>query len=330
MSLFAKAYLVNAAVLVGAALVLILSPATVSHPVSTEEAAGLVLGLVALAAVNWWWSSRLLAPLSELRRAVESRESLAPGDRVSVSGSGEVVALAASYNAMLDRLERERRTAARVALDAQEAERARVAAELHDEVGQALTGVLLRLSVLAGGLPEPASSQLQEMRETVRATLDEVRAISARLRPGVLRELGLLSALEDLARAVQDSGGLDVRLDVPGALTLDEERELVCYRVVQEALTNVLRHARASRAWVSLRADGRQVRVEVRDDGRWAEGPPGTGMAGMRERAHLVGGRMEVDHHPGGGTRVVLTMPLEVDRDGRHDDAPTAPHPAGR
>jgi two-component system, NarL family, sensor histidine kinase UhpB len=312
MSLFAKTYLANAAVLVAAVLVLIATPATVSHPVSAEEAGVLVVGLAALGGVNWWWTARLLRPLSELRRAVERRHIADATDRVAVRGSAEVAALATSYDQMLDRLHDERRAAARAALEAQEAERSRVASELHDEVGQALTGVLLRLSVLGDRLPPPAACELTEMRETVRITLDEVRTISTRLGPGLLRDLGLLAALRALARDAQSAAGVDVRLDLPARVHLDDQRELVCYRVVQEALTNVMRHSGATRAWISMRADERALRLEVRDDGTWAPGPPGSGLAGMRERAHLVGGTLTVDHDDPVGTCVVLEMPSEV------------------
>jgi two-component system, NarL family, sensor histidine kinase UhpB len=329
MSLFAKTYLANAAVLAAAVLALILTPATISHPVSPRELAVMVLGLGALGAVNWWWTARLLRPLTELRQSLDRRQVPDAADRVPVSGSDEVAAVASSYNAMLDRLAGERRAAARGALAAQEGERSRVAAELHDEVGQALTGVLLRLSVLADRFPEHASVELAEMREAVRVTLEEVRAISTRLRPGVLRELGLVSALQGLVRDARRSSGIDVRLDLPVTVELDEERELVCYRVVQEALTNVLRHSGATRAWVSLRVDRRRAQVEIRDDGTWSPGPSGTGVAGMRERAHLVQGRMEIDHQ-GRGTRVVLTMPLEEERDDEDERRFTEPDPARR
>jgi two-component system, NarL family, sensor histidine kinase UhpB len=311
MSLLVKTYLANAAVLVAAVLVLMASPATVSNPVSPQEAAVLVLGLAALGAVNWWWTARLLRPLSTLRRAVERRDAPDTVDRVEITGSDEFSMLAAAYNGMLDRLSAERRSAARVALEAQEAERGRVAAELHDEVGQALTGVLLRLSLLGDRLPEPASGEVTEMRETVRGTLDEVRAISTRLRPGLLRDLGLLAAVRGLAREASDASGIDIRLDLSTRVALDDERELVCYRVVQEALTNVLRHSGAATAWVTLRADSGHVLVEVRDDGVWKSGRPGTGLAGMRERAHLVSGTLSVEHGTT-GTNVVLQMPSEA------------------
>jgi two-component system, NarL family, sensor histidine kinase UhpB len=177
--------------------------------------------------------------------------------------------------------------------------RARIARELHDEVGQVLTGVML-------GVEDPNA------RESVRRSLDDVRRIAGELRPQTLDELGLQSALRSLCTTVAGTPGLRVerRLEL-GDVKLTPEVELVIYRVAQESLTNVMRHAGAAKALMSLQQLDGAVRLIVRDDGRGLEEEDdGAGMAGMRERALHIGGRLDVHAAPGGGTEVVLDVPV--------------------
>ncbi len=206
---------------------------------------------------------------------------------------------------------------------AQEAERARVARDLHDQTGQALTSVLLALRLVQDSLtnepPDIAHARLrvEDVRTLVVDALRDVRQMAFELRPTVLDDIGLVAALTRLASDVTVRCGMRIVLAVPpdDEHRLPPEIETVVYRVVQEALTNVVRHAEASCATVSLdhdRADGR-VMVAVSDDGRGflvgAVDARCLGLAGMHERAALVGGDVRITTAAGAGTTVVLEVP---------------------
>jgi two-component system sensor histidine kinase UhpB len=169
-----------------------------------------------------------------------------------------------------------------------------------------LTGVVLQLGRAARHVPDDAREGVLEAQETARASLEEVRRIARDLRPEALDDLGLASALRVLGERVAQQSGLTVEVHVQPSLEFDEQAELVVYRVAQEALTNVARHARASRAEVRL--ERRSLRVD--DDGRGgAEGEEGGGILGMRERAVLIGAGVRLGASPLGGTRVTLELP---------------------
>jgi two-component system sensor histidine kinase UhpB len=261
---------------------------------------------------------KVLLPLRRLTDAMTQVDPEHPGLRLTDvdARDTEVAALADAFNAMLDRLEGERRHSARVALAAQEGERLRVARELHDGIGQTLTAVTLRAERAADGPPGAMSGELVGIADSVRESLEDIRRIARELRPEALDDLGLGNALIALAeRLARDSGiRVDRRLD-PELPRLPEELELVVYRVAQEALTNVVRHAHAAHASLTVEATGARLIVEVRDDGRGiaaaAAGGSSTGIPGMRERALLVGAALTIDAPPGGGTRVRLDVPLE-------------------
>jgi two-component system sensor histidine kinase UhpB len=208
---------------------------------------------------------------------------------------------------MLDRLEAERRESARRALAAQEEERRRIARELHDEVGQALTAVLLQLDrAEADG---EAGERIEEAREAARATLEEVRAIARNLRPEALDDLGLAAAVRQLCNDAERAGVL-VEREIAADVQLDPEVEVVVYRVAQEAITNALRHSGAERVRVTLSPAGGGAELRVADDGRGrGEKREGAGLRGMRERAVLAGGVLEVVSPPAGGTCVTLRVP---------------------
>jgi two-component system sensor histidine kinase UhpB len=213
---------------------------------------------------------------------------------------------------MLERLEDERRESARRALRAQEDERRRLARELHDELGQTMTGVLLRIDE---AIRTPDDADLEEAREDARRSLDEVRRIARDLRPDTLAELGLHSALSALATRLTRQTGVPVQRDLDDDLPpLGDDAEIVVYRVAQEALTNVARHADAKRIVMALaHADG-AVTLTVDDDGRGVPSHAGRearGITGMRERALLVHGRLKVGASPIGGARVTLRVPVE-------------------
>jgi two-component system, NarL family, sensor histidine kinase UhpB len=311
MSLARRVVLLNSAVLIAACLALALGPATVSAPIHRRELLVLLAGLLATMAANLVLVRRAFTPLERLTRLMRTVDPLAPGTRVPTEPAAkEVRELATAFNDMLDRLETERRDSARRAVRAQEAERRRVARELHDELGQSLTGVLLQID---HAIREPDEADLEEAREGARRSLEDVRRIARDLRPDTLVELGLLSALNALAtRFTRQSGvTVDRRLD-PDLPALDEDVEVVLYRVAQEALTNVARHADARNVTLALgRGDG-AVTLTVDDDGRGVRsfvGHEARGITGMRERALLVHGRLWIGSAPTQGTRVRLEVP---------------------
>jgi two-component system sensor histidine kinase UhpB len=203
-----------------------------------------------------------------------------------------------------------------MALSVQEGERQRVARELHDEVGQTLTAVLLQIQSLSATASAELQEELDELRETARSGAEDVRRIARRLRPEALEELGLQSALVSLAREFHEHAGIETERRIDRELPpLTREQELVIYRVAQEALTNVARHAGASHAKVTLTMDGEAVLLRVRDDGRGLDPDIESrsyGLRGMRERAMLIGATLSIDPAPGGGTEVSLQIPEAV------------------
>jgi two-component system sensor histidine kinase UhpB len=314
MPLLWKVFATNAAVLVAATLVLVVSPATVSFPVALTEVAVLAAGLGAMLALDLVLLRRALGPLSRLARFMRDVDPLRPGARLAVDRADvEVAELTAAFNEMIERLETERRESARAALAAQERERMRIARELHDEVGQELTAVMLQLERTSRDADTRVRDELEAAREGVRASLGEVREIARRLRPEVLDDLGLASALAALTNDVARRTGVRVERRLARDLpALGSEEELVVYRVAQEALTNVARHSEAQQAWVRLAGgDDGEVTLIVRDDGRGfdvAAHAHGAGMRGMRERAVLVGASLDVESQPGRGTSVRLRL----------------------
>ncbi|MFF9495278.1 HAMP domain-containing sensor histidine kinase [Streptomyces flaveolus] len=310
MSLFWRIFSLNAVGLV-VATALLLGPVTVSTPVLPHEALILLAGLTALLAGNAVVLRLGLTPLHRLGRAMSTADLLVPGTRPEVAGPAEAAELIATYNTMLDRLQAERAAGAGRALHAQERERHRIARELHDEVGQTLTAVLLQLKRVADRVPGELREEVSLAQEATRAGLDEIRRIARRLRPGVLEELGLASALRALA-AEFTHHGLTVAHHVPGTLPpLTPEAELVIYRVAQESLTNTARHAAADRADLTLRPVPGGIELLVRDNGAGlGEAPEGAGIRGMRERALLIGAEIHLAPAPGRGTAVRLRIPV--------------------
>jgi two-component system sensor histidine kinase UhpB len=216
---------------------------------------------------------------------------------------------------MLARLQAERRDSASRALAAQEGERLRVAHELHDEVGQSLTAVLLDLSRVEKHAPERLRDQLEAIEESVLASLEETRRIALELRPEALDDLGLPVALLVLADRLGERAGIQIEPHIEEDLSaLEYDQQLVVYRVAQEALTNVIRHASANRAELSLSRSEEGLRLRIRDDGHGLGDAPavGGGIRGMRERALMAHGRLEVSERPEGGVEVALDLPFEV------------------
>jgi two-component system, NarL family, sensor histidine kinase UhpB len=311
--LFWRLFIPNAAVLGAACVVLMVQPAD-------GRVVALVGGLGVMLAVNLVLMRRSFAPLVRLTSLMQRVDPLRPGERVPVpSQESEVTVMARSFNEMLDRLEAERRESGRRALAERESERRLLASELHDEIGQRLTALALQLNRLAERLPPGVHHEAAAARDEALAAVDEVRGLAQRLRPEVLDDLGLVPALVNLAERLSAGTGLRVERRLDRDLpSLDSDAELVLYRVAQESLTNVVRHADAVSAEVTLRHQDAAVVLCVRDDGRGiAPADLGrSGIRGMRERALLVGGRLGIWPLREGGTEVRLELPIDDTRDG--------------
>jgi two-component system, NarL family, sensor histidine kinase UhpB len=312
MSLFRRVFLLNAALLVGAGVLVALSPITVSTPVQVFDEVVLGVGILLLLVANYLLLRPAFKPLERLVERMRNVDLLRPGRRIEPSGSPEIVELVRTFNEMLERLETERRESGRRALAAQEAERKRIAAELHDEVGQSMTGVLLLLEQLARDAPPQRRDMVVDAQEATRQSLDEVRRIAQELRPELLEHLGLVSALKSLATHFTEQAGLRLEWDFAQALpSLTPDAELALYRVAQESLTNVARHANASCVWLSLQPGRDSVVLRVVDDGHGLNGRAlnGGGLRGMRERAVLVGAALAVKTARTGGVEIRLEVP---------------------
>ncbi len=317
--MFWRLFLFNAVVFVAGAAVLVFSPATVSTPVSVIEVAVLAVGSAVLLAVNAVLLRATLRPLDGLTALMERVDLLRPGERASVRGDRDVAQLISTFNDMLDRLEHERGASSAHALAAQEGERQRIARELHDEIGQSLTAVLLGLKRTVDRAPAGLRDELKAVQEMIRGCLDEVRMVARRLRPGVLEDLGLLTAMNALTADFAEVTGtpVDTRLD-PRLPALSKDAELVLYRIAQEGLTNIARHAAAARVDMVLTHQRDGVLLSITDDGRGLDGSAeGAGIRGMRERAILVGADLTLGAAPTGGTELRLVVPVDpVDAEG--------------
>lgn len=309
--LFRRLFLINGLVFTVGTLVLALSPATVSSRIKLAEIPVLLVGLAVILTANAILLRSSLAPLDKLANSMRRVDPPRRSDRMDDRGNDDLHDLIASFNAMLDRLERERTSASATALAAQEAERQRIARELHDEIGQTLTVALLGLKRVVDKAPAALRSDLHDAQETVRASLDEVRGIARRLRPEALEDLGLHSALLALCSEFTSASGIDVikRISSP-PVRMHPDIELVCYRIAQEGLTNVARHSHAEKVWLELSVAGDQLTLRVADDGDGGVTAEGAGISGMRERAMLVAGTLRITTPPGGGTEVRLDVPV--------------------
>ena len=271
-ALVRRVVLINGLIFTLGTLILALSPATVSARIKLTEIPVLVIGLAVMLTAN----------------ALLLRSSLAP------------------------MLKSERSTANASALAAQENERQRIARELHDEIGQTLTVALLFLKRAVDRAPAEIRGELADTQEAVRAGLDEVRSIARRLRPEALEDLGLHSALNALCSEFSQATGIVVVKNIaPQANRLQPEVELVCYRIAQESLTNIARHAEASKVWLDLHSTTDQLLLRIADDGRGGVDTEGAGINGMRERALLVSAALTIASPVGEGTEVLVTIPID-------------------
>ena len=318
-SVFWRVFLANGLVFTAAAVTLALSPATVSIPISPSELAVLCGGLAVMLVVDAVMIRAILRPLDGLERLMARVDLLDPGVRADERGSTDLVVLVRSFNEMLDRLETERNEASARRLADQEEERGRTARELHDEIGQSLAAVLLGLRRLMDQAPDDLRSDLADLQEVTRSALEDVREVARRLRPRVLDDLGLVSALADLAAEFARRTGKVIELDLDPSLPgLEPTTELAVYRIAQESLTNVARHTDHSVAQLSLTAEPGRVVLRVRDEGSMGEPGPGErrgmGVCSMRERAVLVGADLTITAGTDGGTEVTLSVPFTGER----------------
>jgi len=276
----------------------------------------LVAAILATLLANNFIMRRRFAPLESLTRTMECVDLTVPGVRAQPQDgeSADVARLRQAFNLMLQRLESERTGSATAVLRAQEAERGRVARDLHDEVNQALAAVSLRLAATAEHAPPEFAEELAETQRLAGQAMQELLGLARELRPAALDDHGLLPALRTQVRLFGERWGIPANFAADGTRPLlGEFEQLVIYRVVQEALSNVARHANADQVRVTVTGcNATHVKVAICDDGAGFDPdrlPYGrSGVVGMRERAMLAGGRLDMTSAPGEGTTVELTV----------------------
>jgi len=311
-TLFWRVFAVNAVLLCVVAALLLLSPVEIDAPIQTRQVLIVAGGLVITLATNAVLLRQAFKPLERLARRMDTVDLLRPGQRLPVSKDDEAGRVVTAFNHMLDRLESERHESGRRVLAAQEAERAGIARDLHDEVGQLLTGVLLQLNSIAEAVPAHRA-EVDEAREAVRRALEEVRRTSRELRPEMLEHLGLVSALTELSTTFARVSGVRVERRFDTSLPpLAPDVELAVYRIAQESLTNVARHSGATRVTLTLERGLDSVVLRVVDDGRGFEGAPVEqgGLRSMRERALLIGAALAIKEGAAGGVDLRLEVPV--------------------
>ena len=262
--------------------------------------------------------SGLYVPLLHQGRAIgliAAHDKAGPDPRFSDEDVRVAELLAARAAIAVDLSQQVSREALRQVVEAQELERTRLARELHDETGQALTSILLGLKEVEQAVEgEQGRAAVASLRELVVSTLQDVRRLAVELRPSALDDFGLVTAIERLADTYRQQAGVDVDLEASiGEERLPPEVETALYRIVQEALTNVSKHAGASRISIVVRRKGNSAAVVVEDDGRGFDAharSDGLGLPGMRERVALLGGRLIVESSSGSGTTLAVEVPI--------------------
>jgi two-component system, NarL family, sensor histidine kinase UhpB len=288
---------------------------------STKPEAALVLGfaIAFTVLVNVFLLQRRFRPLERLVDEMERADLSRPGANLAepgeFGGPEEVERIHHAFRRMLERLETERRRTSSAALAAQEEERARIARDLHDEVNQSLTGLLLRLEAIRGGSPHDLAKELKETKALANQAMEELLALARQLRPTALDDLGLKAALAGNVDELSKSSGIQAGFESEGDFgDLSADAQLVLYRVAQEALSNAAQHAGADNVLVRLSRDNGHAELTISDDGRgftFDQTSRGLGLGGMRERALLVGGDLRIESRPDVGTRVRLRVPIE-------------------
>ena len=315
LGLYARVFVVNAFILTVAFLLLVFTPFELSSHTTTTQFLILAAGLCVMLAANALLLRLSLAPLRRLTELMTSADLLRPGVRLRASGSTEVSAVIDAFNATLERLEAERRSSTQRIVGTQEAERRRIARELHDEIGQNLTAVMLELKRARELVDPQVAEALGDAQELARESLEELRRISYQLRPAVLDDLGLGSALTTLCDGLAARTGVTISCEVPEErLRLTPDEELALYRIAQEALTNAVRHAACTVVTVELRStDQGTVTLRVCDDGIgiMTGGQRSGGIRGMRERALMIDAGLFLRNRPTGGLEVEAVLGSE-------------------
>jgi signal transduction histidine kinase len=246
---------------------------------------------------------------------IQALDKLAADRRFSNDDLRVAETFAAQAGIAVDTTARVAQDALRRAVEGQELERRRLARELHDETGQALTSILLGLSALEKAKDGDARrTAVESLRELVAATLRDVRRLAVELRPTALDDFGLTAALERLTANFSEQTGIAIELEAGlGEERLPRDVETVLYRLVQEALTNVVKHAHAEHVSIVLRRKEGVVTAVIEDDGRGFEdgqGEGGLGLVGMRERVALVNGRFRIEAGANAGTTLLVEVPV--------------------
>jgi two-component system, NarL family, sensor histidine kinase UhpB len=314
-SLYVRVVAVNAAILLLGLVLLLWTPVTVSAPVSIRQVIVLVVATIVLAAADAALLKFSFTGLVALVHRMETLDLLRPRDRLPQMGGAETRALIGGFNTMLDRLEAERRASTRRTVATLEGERERISRELHDEIGQRLTGILLQLGPIHDEAPDTARPRIVAVQDEARAVMDEIGALAWRIRPAILDDLGLLSALTSLVESLGGHGPPRIERVLPHRLPpMGHEVELAVYRIAQEALTNAVRHAGATTIVVCVRVDETDFVLQVADDGLALPeaGDDGAGLRGMHERALLIGGLLNIQANSPHGRRIDLTIPVDL------------------
>ena len=313
-SLLSQVLAVNTALVAATAVVAaLLAPENTGDLAAAHRLLMIALAVVSAVLLNTLLLKRRLAPLDRLLATMERVDLASPGLGASAAPNAprEFERLTADFNRMLARLEEERLESGRAVIRAQEEERARIAQDLHDEVNQALTAILLRLQAAALDVPPGLRSELKEIQTLATQAMEELLTLARTLRPTALDDHGLVPALASQVANFGERTGIRSTFHRHGeAPELSDEEQLVLYRVAQESLSNVVQHSGASAVRVELSSVGRTV-LRVRDDGCGFKsgGKNGRlGVSGMRERALLVGGHLTIFSEPGDGTTIELTM----------------------
>ena len=275
----------------------------------------LAMSIMLTLLVNMLMLRRRFSPLERLIERVEAIDPAHPSSFEAPERNRveEIHRLTMSFDRLLERIEAEQKRSGRLVLRAQEEERKRVARDLHDEVNQALTAILLRLEALSQDAPEALAAELQGLKWLVNQAMEELLSLARQLRPSALDDHGLLPAIDGQVRRFGTQTGIETVLNARGEpSTLSDDQQVVLYRVVQEALSNAAQHSGATRVEVDLAAYNGVVKLRVSDDGHGFDATAARsrlGLDGMAERARLVGGGLDIESTPGTGTALTLHIP---------------------
>jgi two-component system, NarL family, sensor histidine kinase UhpB len=325
-NIFTKVLLANAVIVVIGSIAAVTISSYFSrgqYPGTAVEISFILAGLAISLGVNFGILRVAFQPLFTLQHTLDRVRRGDFSARVpEVGGDPDTARVTETANLMLDRLAEHRQAVSAQILRAMEEERKRIARELHDETSQSLTSIIVNLEVVEKQLadqPDELVSRMRLTKEIARRTLDETRRLMFDLRPSVLDDLGLVPALRWFFSQRVQPMGLQVDFQASGLdRRLPEELETALFRILQEATTNAVKHAKAQRLAISLSRENGVIVGTVRDDGAGfhpvrvvskSDKDRGLGLFGMQERAALVGGSVQIDSAPGRGTSVKVTVP---------------------